>query len=40
MIRVVEVDHRSSIGRLERSSISRRIPLSAGDKVISDLKYR
>lgn len=40
MIRIVEVHHHSSIGRLERTSISRRIPLRAGDKVISELKAR
>lgn len=40
MIRIVEVHHHTAIGRLERSSISRRVPLRSGDRVISDLKAR
>jgi hypothetical protein len=39
-VRIVEVDHHSAVGRLERSSISRVVPLRAGDMVISELKYR
>lgn len=40
MIRIVEVHHQSAVGRLERTSVSRRIPLRSGDKVSSDLKFR
>lgn len=40
MVRIEEVHHHSAIGRLEPSSVTRRLPLRAGDKVISDLKAR
>jgi len=40
MIRILSVKHASGEGRLERTSVSRRIPLKAGDWVISDLKFR
>jgi len=40
MIRIVEVHHQSAVGRLERTSVSGRIPLRTGDKVSSDLKFR
>lgn len=40
LVRIVEVHHHSAVGRLERTSVSRPIPLRAGDKVSSDLKYR